>query len=139
MAQAEEAPVFLAETEGVVVRVKPTFLPQKSDPAANQYFWMYAVEIENRSRRPVQLLTRYWRITAASGLTQEVAGDGVVGNQPVIPPGEVHRYASTAPLSAPSGLMGGSYGMIETETGREFQVTIPTFVLDSPFDRSRAN
>lgn len=136
---SDAAPVFEAETQGVVVRVKPTFMPQKSDMAAGQFLWMYAVEIENRSARTVQLLTRYWRISEASGATHEVAGEGVVGVQPVLHPGGVHRYASTAPMGSPSGLMGGHYGMIETDSGVSFEVTIPTFVLDSPFDNRRAN
>ena len=138
-AMGEAAPQFEAVTEGVIVRVKPSFLTEKSAPSEGRYLWMYAVEIENRSPHAIQLLTRYWRITESAGVTHEVAGEGVVGNQPVLLPGDIHRYASTAPLGSPSGLMGGRFGMIETESRRPFDVTIPTFVLASPFDTSRAN
>ena len=87
----------------------------------------------------MQLLTRYWRISSATGMTQEVEGDGVVGKQPVIRPGEIHRYTSGVPLDAPSGLMGGHYGMVETASGRHFRATVPTFALDSPLSTQRAN
>jgi ApaG protein len=130
--------MYESETDGVAIRVTPTFMPQESEPDEGKYFWAYTIEIENRSQRLVQLLTRYWRISSADG-TQEVAGDGVVGKQPVIRPGEIHRYTSGVPLTSPSGMMGGHYGMVETESGRAFDVTIPTFALDTPMSTERAN
>lgn len=131
--------MYETETDGVAIRVTPTFMPQESDVEAGRWFWAYTIEIENRSARLVQLLTRYWRISSASGLTQEVEGDGVVGKQPVIRPGEIHRYTSGVPLDAPSGMMGGHYGMVETSSGRHFNATVPTFALDSPMSTQRAN
>ena len=127
------------EGGGVAIRVTPMFMPQESDADAGTFFWAYTIEIENRSPRLVQLLTRYWRISSASGHAQEVEGDGVVGKQPVIRPGEIHRYTSGVPLDAPSGLMGGHYGMVETQSGLHFRATIPTFALDSPMSTQRAN
>ncbi len=131
--------MYEAVTEDVAIRVTPTFMPQESDVEDGKYFWAYTVEIENRSTTMVQLLTRYWRISSASGGTQEVKGDGVVGKQPVIRPGEIHRYTSGVPLTSPSGLMGGHYGMVESQSGRHFRATIPTFALDSPLSTQRAN
>ena len=117
--------MYETETEGVAIRVTPTFMPQESDTDAGRWFWAYTIEIENRSSRMVQLLTRSWRISSASGATHEVEGDGVVGKQPVIRPGATHRYTSGVPLDAPSGLMGGHYGMVETESGRLFLAPDP--------------
>ncbi|MDX2233312.1 MAG: Co2+/Mg2+ efflux protein ApaG [Hyphomonadaceae bacterium] len=126
-------------TEGVVIRVTPTYRPQESDPVAGRWFWAYTVEVENRSPHTVQLLTRHWRITDAHGARQTVDGDGVVGKQPVLRTGDVFRYTSGCPLAAPSGMMGGRYGMVEVETGRAFTVDIPTFALDSPGGLGLAN
>ncbi len=131
--------MYETETDGVAIRVTPTFMPQESDGEAGRWFWAYTIEIENRSARLVQLLTRTWRISSASGFTQEVEGDGVVGKQPVIRPGEIHRYTSGVPLDAPSGMMGGHYGMVETQSGRHFNAAVPTFALDSPMSTQRAN
>lgn len=131
--------MYEAETEGVLVRAAPQFLPQESDPDAGRWFWAYTIEIENHSDRPVKLLTRHWRITDALGVRHDVDGDGVVGKQPLLQPGEAFRYTSGCPLGASSGLMAGQYRMVETETGRIFAVTIPTFALDSPMSTERAN
>lgn len=103
-----------------------------SSPMQNYYFWAYTVEIANRGDRSVQLLSRYWKITDATGRTQEVRGPGVVGEQPTLAPGESYRYTSGAPLRTPSGIMLGSYQMT-AEDGEMFDVTIPAFSLDSPY------
>ena len=131
--------MYEQETHGVVIRVTPTYMPQESDPDAGRWFWAYTIEIENRSPAMVQLLTRHWRISEASGVAHEVDGDGVVGKQPVIGPGQIHRYTSACPLASPSGMMGGHYGMFDPVSGRRFRVTIPTFALDSPHSTQRAN
>lgn len=131
--------MYEAETEGVVVRAAPKFLTQESDPDAGRWFWEYTIEIENRSTRPVRLLTRHWRISEATGATHAVDGDGVVGKQPLLNPGEGFHYTSGCPLNSPSGLMRGVYRMVEPETGRIFEVTIPAFALDSPTSTQRAN
>lgn len=120
-------------TRGIRVSVKPHYLDDQSDPEEPRYVWAYTVRIDNESEDVVQLRTRYWRITDAKGLTDEVRGDGVVGEQPVIRPGEGFEYTSGAPLATPSGLMVGRYGM-STTTGETFEVDIPAFSLDSPHE-----
>ena len=96
--------------------------------------WAYRVEIENRGARTLQLVTRHWRITDREGRVQEVNGAGVVGQQPVLPPGGRFEYTSGAPLSAPSGLMQGIYRMTD-EHGGYLNARIPLFALDSPYDQ----
>lgn len=111
--------------------VEPTYLATRSSPDSSQYFWAYRVIIENRGRETVQLLSRHWMITNALGELTEVKGPGVVGEQPVLKPGERFEYTSGAPLDTPSGMMGGAYQM-ETESGERFDIEIPTFSLDIP-------
>jgi ApaG protein len=130
---------FEAETENIHVRVEPAFLVQESDPEDSRFLWSYTVEIENRSDALVQLISRSWRITDANGHTQEVRGPGVVGEQPVLQPGESYRYTSGCPLSTASGLMVGAYQMIRLPTREQFEIAIPAFALDSPFGDRRAN
>ncbi|WP_425410831.1 Co2+/Mg2+ efflux protein ApaG [Hyphococcus sp.] len=120
-------------TRGIRVNVSPHYLADQSDPEEPRYVWAYTVRINNESDAPVQLRTRYWRITDSRGQTDIVAGDGVVGEQPVIRPGEGFEYTSGAPLTTPSGLMVGAYGM-ETSEGELFDVDIPAFSLDSPHE-----
>ncbi len=127
------------ETSGVIVRVTPSFLAEESDVEAQRYVWAYAVEIENTRREAVRLLERYWRITDTAGLVQEVRGPGVVGQQPVIAPWRSFRYTSAAPLSAPSGVMVGSYGMQQLSDGARFSVDTPAFALDSPYSLALPN
>jgi ApaG protein len=122
-------------TKGIKVSVRPTFLEGQSDPDDNLFVWSYTVRIHNGSRESVRLRTRHWLITNARGMTEEVKGVGVVGEQPVIRPGEGFEYTSGAPLSTPSGMMVGRYGM-ETAQGEVFEVEIPAFSLDSPHERS---
>ena len=132
-----EPGTYEAETNGVVVRVTPTFLPEQSDPP-QMWVWAYAVEIENRSDHTVQLVSRHWIITDALGRVEEVAGPGVVGEQPVLKPGAVHAYASGCPLPTPSGSMVGSYRML-VEGGDVFDAAIPAFSLDLPDARRTVN
>ena len=123
--------MYAETTRKITVRVEPTFLDEQSDPDERHYVWAYKVRIENRGGATVQLLNRYWRITDAGGQTQEVRGPGVVGEQPVLAPGEAYEYTSGCPLGTPSGIMVGAYEM-ETEEGERFDVAIPAFSLDSP-------
>jgi len=129
---------YEATTRGISVTVTPEFLEDDSAPLRDHYFWAYAVEIHNAGRERVQLVSRHWRITDSQGRTQEVRGAGVVGEQPVIEPGETFRYTSGAPLRTPSGIMHGWYTM-ETEDGESFEVEIPAFSLDSPYSAQRMN
>lgn len=130
--------MYEQETAGMVVRVAPQFLPDESRPEDGRYVWAYTIEIENRRPDTVQLISRFWRITDENGLTQEVRGEGVIGQQPVIPPGESFRYTSAAPLAAPSGVMVGAYSM-QRGNGEAFDINVPLFPLDSPHVSRRAN
>lgn len=131
--------MFEQETAGILVRVEPQFLPEESDPEEPRFVWSYTIEIENRGPQAVQLISRFWRLTDANGVTQEVTGSGVVGQQPVIPPGQCFRYTSAAPLAAPSGMMMGAYSMVYVESGEEFDIAVPIFALDSPHETRLAN
>ena len=131
--------MYEQETAGVMVRVEPRFLPEESAPEQSRYVWAYTIEIENRGSETVQLLSRYWRITDENGLTQEVRGPGVVGEQPVIAPGKSFRYTSACPLAAPSGVMVGAYSMQRIGDGGAFDIAVPLFALDSPHQSKRAN
>jgi len=123
--------MYDAETRGIVVTVEPEYLDLQSDPSQLRFLWSYTIEIENRSNQTVQLQTRHWRITDAHGQVQEVQGPGVVGQQPILRPGDKFRYTSGCPLSTPSGFMVGTYQM-QSEAGEQFDVQIPLFSLDSP-------
>jgi len=130
--------VYEAVTGGVVVRAAPVFLPEQSEPAERRWVWAYEIEIENRGRSPVQLVSRRWTITDAFGRVEEVQGPGVVGEQPVIRPGESFRYTSGCPLSTASGAMVGAYRMVD-DAGEMFEVDIPAFSLDVPSVRRTVN
>src|SRR3954451_14672445 len=100
---------YRANTRGIAVSVEPTYLESRSSPDSSQFFWVYRVIIENQGRETVHLLSRHWMITNARGELTEVKGPGVVGEQPVLKPGESFEYTSGAPLDTPSGMMGGAY------------------------------
>jgi ApaG protein len=117
-------------TRDIEVTVSPRFLADRSAPAKGQYFWAYTIEISNHGPDTVQLKTRYWHITDATGRVQEVRGAGVVGEEPVIAPGKSFEYTSGVPLQTSSGFMTGHYGMV-SEKGEHFDIAIPAFSLDS--------
>ena len=133
-----ESRAYEAETDGIVVRVQPSYLAGQSDPDAGRWVWAYQVEIVNLTGVPVQLISRRWVITDARGQTEEVSGPGVVGEQPTILPGESYTYASGCPLGTASGSMVGEYSMTDA-TGRAFEAAIPAFSLDVPGDRRVLN
>jgi len=124
----------MANTRGIIVSVEPTYLESRSSPDTSQYFWAYRVTIENQGLETVHLLSRHWMISNARGELTEVKGPGVVGEQPVLKPGESFEYTSGAPLDTPTGMMGGAYQM-ESESGERFDIEIPTFSLDRPNQR----
>ena len=126
--------IYERETAGVRISVQPDYLEDESEPEAGRFIWAYTVEIENQSADSVQLVTRQWAITDAMGRTEHVQGVGVIGEQPVIRPGERFRYTSGAPLTTSSGFMRGSYEM-QRENGETFSAIIPDFSLDIPDDR----
>jgi ApaG protein len=115
----------------IKVEVETVYLPDQSDPAAPRYVFAYTITIRNNGPVPATLLTRRWVITDANGKVREVAGEGVVGEQPCIQPGQTHRYSSGAVIETPVGVMEGSYGMV-TEDGRSFPAPIPAFRLAVP-------
>lgn len=133
-----DARAYEAETDGIVVRVRPSYLAGQSDPAAGRWVWAYQVEIVNLSGAPVQLMARRWVITDARGHTEEVRGPGVVGEQPTIRPGDSYTYASGCPLGTASGSMVGGYYMTDA-AGRSFEAAIPAFSLDVPGERRVLN
>ena len=130
--------MYTETTDDIRVAVRPIYLDQQSSPEEANYVWAYQVRIENRGRETVQLLNRYWHITDAVGRVQEVRGPGVVGEQPVLAPGEAFEYTSGCPLATPSGIMVGSYEM-QRDDGQRFEVSIPAFSLDSPHHSGRVN
>lgn len=125
-------------TRSITIEVEPRYLDAQSAPEDDHYVWAYHVRIENNGNETVQLLTRYWRITDSKGNVQEVRGDGVVGEQPVLDPGESFEYTSGTPLPTPSGIMVGTYQMI-SESGTRFDAKVPAFSLDSPYQPVRLN
>lgn len=127
-----EPPLFTAVTRDVRVSVRAFYLEDQSKPEEAHFVWAYRVTIENGGPVTVQLLKRSWLITDAMGRTQQVHGPGVVGEQPVLEPGESFEYTSGTPLSTPSGFMRGTYHMVERDSGEFFDVAIPAFSLDSP-------
>jgi ApaG protein len=120
----------------IMVRVRPTYLADYSNPEERRFVWAYDIEIENLGSETVQLQSRHWIITDAFGRVEEVRGPGVVGQRPVLKPGERYGYTSGCPLTTPSGGMVGSYHMTG-EDGRMFEVSIPAFSLDTPEARGR--
>lgn len=124
---------YECETRGIRVSVTPAFVEEQSDPEEGDFLWSYAVTIENQGSETVQLLSRYWHITDAIGRIQEVHGPGVVGAQPVLEPGQIFEYTSGCPLPTPSGAMSGHYQM-RAASGEAFEVEIPGFLLESPYE-----
>jgi ApaG protein len=130
--------MFQRTTRQIKVSVEPAYLADQSAPDSNHFFWAYTVLIENGGLDTVQLRARYWRIIDANGRTIEVKGAGVVGQQPILRPGEKFEYKSGTPLETPSGMMLGAYQM-QTAEGEAFQVDIPLFPLDSPHEARRVH
>ncbi len=126
--------MYSTMTHAIVVTVEPRYLDDESNPRDRRFVWSYHVRIENQGTETVQLKSRYWRITDQLGQVHEVRGDGVVGKQPVLAPGESFEYTSGTPLTTPSGIMVGQYYM-ETKDGRALEVDIPAFSLDKPGNR----
>jgi ApaG protein len=116
---------------GFEVLVHTRFLPEQSAPREARFAFAYTITIENHGAASAQLLNRHWRITDGEGGVQEVRGEGVVGQQPVIPPGRAFRYTSGCVLSTPVGTMEGEYEF-EGEDGGRFEVSIPCFLLAQP-------
>ena len=132
MTSTHPTDLYSRVTRDIEITVFPEFLPERSDASESHYFWAYTVEIANQGAAPVQVTDRHWKITDAQGRLEEVRGPGIVGEQPVLQPGEVFRYTSGCPLSTPSGFMTGSYRVV-VDGGEVFEAEIPPFSLDSPY------
>lgn len=130
--------MYSQTTHGIRVTVRPQFLEEQSSPGEGHFVWAYSVRIENEGPQAMQLRSRYWRITDALGRVQEVRGPGVVGEQPMLKPGQAFEYTSGTPLATASGIMVGSYFM-EGPDGQTVEVAIPAFSLDSPHEKIRLN
>ena len=130
---------YEARTNDILVRVKAFYLEDESEPDEGRYVWAYRVAVENHGRFTVQLLRRSWVITDATGHTERVHGEGVVGEQPVLAPGQAFEYVSGTPLPTPSGFMTGAYHLVERASGAQFDVAIPVFSLDSPHADGRVH
>ena len=128
----EESGTYARTTRSITVTVEPFYLDEQSSPEENHFVWAYHVRIQNHGEQTVQLLTRFWRITDSMGNVQEVRGDGVVGEQPILNPGDSFEYTSGTPLPTPSGIMVGAYQML-AQSGERFDVDVPAFSLDSPY------
>ncbi len=125
--------MYTKKTHHINVIVEPAFLEDQSLPSDNHYVWAYSVWIENQGAETVQLLSRTWKVRDANGMVHEIKGEGVVGEKPFIAPGAEYHYTSGTPLTTPSGIMEGTYHMI-TQKGEHFDVEIPAFSLDSPYE-----
>ena len=130
--------MYSAVTREIRVQVEPIYLDEQSEPDNGQFVWAYRVQIGNEGIEAVQLLTRYWHITDGMGRIQEVRGAGVVGEQPVLKPGDTYEYTSGTPLPTPSGIMKGTYQM-KTPDGEKFDIEIPAFSLDCPHETRQLN
>jgi ApaG protein len=126
--------MYQAKTRDIRITVTPRFLTRESAPEKGHFVWSYSIEIENEGAETVQLVSRYWKITDGSGKVQEVEGPGVVGEQPVLTPGDSFSYTSGVPLTTSSGFMLGHYVMM-TDHGESFEATVPAFSLDSVDER----
>ncbi len=131
--------MFIQTTRLIKVTAMPLYLEDQSDAEDEHYVWAYTIQIENHSDKTVQLLNRTWHVTDATGQVQEVQGPGVVGEQPILQPGDVFQYTSGTVLNTASGMMSGFYEMVEAESGERFDVDIPAFSLDSPLQMARPN
>lgn len=130
--------MYTATTRNITVEVQPIYLEHESRPSEGHFVWAYHIHIANGGQESVQLRRRHWRIEDANGQVIEVEGEGVVGEQPVIEPGNAYDYMSGTPLSTPFGVMAGEYQM-ETAAGEPFEVEIPAFSLMSPFAKRVLN
>lgn len=121
----------VALTDGIRVMVTSRYIPEQSRPRARRYVWAYTVRITNEGAEPARLVTRHWIITDAHGKVEEVRGPGVVGEQPLLEPGDSFQYTSGCHLSTPRGTMRGTYQMVRGD-GRRLDAEIAPFTLSMP-------
>lgn len=129
----QELLVYEETSSDINIQVTPIFVDEESDPEEAKYLWAYQIRIENQSSEVLQLTNRHWEITDGSGFVQEIDGEGVVGELPILKVGGAFEYTSSVVLSTPSGFMGGCYRMRKVANDDHFDVAIPAFSLDSPY------
>jgi ApaG protein len=134
MPDIEQAPVTRSEacTDGVRVAVRARYSAEHSDPAQSRWFFLYTITIQNEGSETVQLTDRHWFIVDGSGRTEEVQGEGVVGEKPVLEPGQAYEYTSGCPLTTPFGSMAGHYRMLRAD-GTHFDAEVALFELVQPY------
>jgi ApaG protein len=120
-------------TKGIKISVQSVYMPLESLPAQNSFYHAYKITIENLSQDTVQLLRRHWFISDSNGIKREVEGEGVIGQQPILNPGDSHAYSSWCPLMTDIGKMHGTFLMKKVTDDRLFKVTVPEFKLIPPF------
>lgn len=130
--------MYTKTTHGIKVTASPEYLGKDSSPEDGKFLWLYTITIENFNATQVQLIRRKWLITDEQGTSIVIEGDGVIGEKPIIKPGEGFKYFSGIPLSTPSGIMMGTYYLIN-EAGENFEADIPAFSLDSPYNKKMLN
>ncbi len=123
--------MYEATTRNVRIEVDPQYVHEQSDPAQGYYFFAYKVKIQNQSQTTITLVGRHWIITDGLGQTEEVVGEGVIGQQPTLAPGEEFEYTSFCPLATPTGSMHGKYQMV-SDSGEKWEISIPQFILADP-------
>ncbi len=134
-----ESVKYTSLTSGIKVSVVPIFLDDNSNPAEGYYVWAYNVDIKNCRNSDVQLMTRHWWVIDSNGVSTEVEGIGVVGEQPVISIGDKFEYTSGTYLYTPSGIMYGEYGFLQADIDETFKVKVPIFSLDSSYDNGHSH
>ncbi len=130
--------MYRATTREIQVTATPRYVAERSEPDQGRYFWAYTIEVSNLGQETVQLKARHWYITDGHGNVEEVHGVGVVGEEPLLPPGGKFEYTSGVPLNTATGIMSGRYDM-QTEGGEGFSIEIPAFSLDAPDARRVLN
>ncbi len=129
---SEPNPYTYSQTsDDIQIDVEPYYVPERSNPGLDYYFFAYRIRITNRGTRTCQLLHRHWIIRDGQGREEHVRGEGVVGEQPVLTPGGHYEYTSFCPLNTPTGNMRGSYEMMDDEKNR-FSVKVPVFFFRNP-------
>ncbi len=121
----------MSEKNKIIVKAQPQYIEAQSSPKDDRYVFAYTVTITNAGTVPATLLSRHWLITDANGRVQEVTGEGVIGEQPYLKPGESFRYTSGAMIETPVGVMQGKYTMV-SDDGENFKAQIPKFTLSIP-------
>ncbi len=120
--------MYSETTQGILIEAQPQFVADESKPDEGYYYFSYKIRITNRGEKPAQLISRHWIIKDGTGDSREVRGDGVIGKQPLLEPGQSFEYTSFCPLPTPTGNMRGSYLMVDA-TGESFEAKIPLFFL----------